>query len=43
MHEISSFKVTNRLFRPDGELVWIEVSVTAIETEKPAAIRTTCA
>ena len=34
LHEISSFKVTNRLFRPDGELVWIEVSVTAIETEK---------
>ncbi|WP_332853912.1 EAL domain-containing protein [Duganella sp. S19_KUP01_CR8] len=33
-HEIGSFKITNRLFRPDGELVWIEVSVTAIETEK---------
>ncbi|MES2164704.1 MAG: EAL domain-containing protein [Pseudomonadota bacterium] len=34
VHEISSFKITNRLFRPDGELVWIEVSVTAIETEQ---------
>ncbi|MCU6500731.1 EAL domain-containing protein [Rugamonas sp. A1-17] len=33
-HEVGNFKVTNRLFRPDGELVWIEVSVTAIETEK---------
>ena len=33
-HEIGSFKITNRLFRPDGELVWIEVSVTAIETEQ---------
>ncbi|RFP08228.1 MULTISPECIES: EAL domain-containing protein [unclassified Duganella] len=33
-HEVGSFKITNRLFRPDGELVWIEVSVTAIETEK---------
>ncbi len=34
LHEIGSFKITNRLFRPDGELVWIEVSVTAIETEQ---------
>ncbi len=30
--EISNFKLSNRMFRPDGELVWIAVSVTAIET-----------
>ncbi|WP_348692472.1 EAL domain-containing protein [Duganella fentianensis] len=31
-HEISNFKVSNRIFRSDGEMVWIAVSVTAIET-----------
>ncbi len=31
-HEISNFKVSNRIFRADGEMVWIAVSVTAIET-----------
>jgi diguanylate cyclase (GGDEF)-like protein/PAS domain S-box-containing protein len=30
--EISNFKVSNRMFRSDGEMVWIAVSVTAIET-----------
>ena len=31
---IGNFKVTSRLFRPDGGVTWIEVSVTAIETEQ---------
>jgi diguanylate cyclase (GGDEF)-like protein/PAS domain S-box-containing protein len=30
--QIDSFKLTSRLFRPDGEVAWIEVSITAIET-----------
>jgi hypothetical protein len=40
--QISSFKALSRLFRPDGSVAWIDVSVTAIDTEA-AAIRTTCA
>ncbi|MYM26484.1 EAL domain-containing protein [Duganella sp. FT135W] len=31
--QISSFKALSRLFRPDGSLTWIDVSVTAIDTE----------
>jgi diguanylate cyclase (GGDEF)-like protein/PAS domain S-box-containing protein len=31
--QLSSFKAISRLFRPDGSLAWIEVSVTAIDTE----------
>jgi PAS domain S-box-containing protein len=40
--EISSFKVSNRMFRSDGEMVWIAVSVTAIETRR-TAMPCTCA
>jgi len=29
--QISGFKITSRLFRPDGELAWIDVSVTALD------------
>jgi diguanylate cyclase (GGDEF)-like protein/PAS domain S-box-containing protein len=32
--QIDNFKVTSRLFRPDGGMTWIEVSITAIETEQ---------
>jgi diguanylate cyclase (GGDEF)-like protein/PAS domain S-box-containing protein len=31
--QISSFKALSRLFRPDGSVVWIDVSVNAIDTE----------
>nr|WP_229223825.1 EAL domain-containing protein [Duganella sp. sic0402] len=31
--QISSFKALSRLFRPDGGVVWIDVSVNAIEAE----------
>jgi diguanylate cyclase (GGDEF)-like protein/PAS domain S-box-containing protein len=31
--QISSFKALSRLFRPDGSVVWIEISVNAIDTE----------
>jgi diguanylate cyclase (GGDEF)-like protein/PAS domain S-box-containing protein len=31
--QISSFKALSRLFRPDGSVTWIDVSVTAIDTE----------
>ncbi|WP_229207748.1 MULTISPECIES: EAL domain-containing protein [unclassified Duganella] len=31
--QISSFKALSRLFRPDGSVVWIDVSVNAIEAE----------
>jgi len=31
--QISSFKAVSRLFRPDGSVAWIEVSITAIDTE----------
>jgi diguanylate cyclase (GGDEF)-like protein/PAS domain S-box-containing protein len=30
--QISSFKALSRLFRPDGSVAWIEVSVNAIDT-----------
>ena len=31
--QISSFKATSRLFRPDGAVAWIDISVTTIDTE----------
>jgi diguanylate cyclase (GGDEF)-like protein/PAS domain S-box-containing protein len=31
--KISSFKALSRLFRPDGSVAWIDVSVNAIDTE----------
>jgi diguanylate cyclase (GGDEF)-like protein/PAS domain S-box-containing protein len=31
--QISSFKALSRLFRPDGSVAWIDVSVNAIDTE----------
>jgi diguanylate cyclase (GGDEF)-like protein/PAS domain S-box-containing protein len=31
--QITGFKATSRLFRPDGEVAWIDVSITAIDTE----------
>ena len=31
--QISSFKALSRLFRPDGSVAWIDVSITAIDTE----------
>jgi len=31
--QISSFKAVSRLFRPDGSVAWIDVSITAIDTE----------
>jgi diguanylate cyclase (GGDEF)-like protein/PAS domain S-box-containing protein len=31
--QISSFKALSRLFRPDGAVVWIDVSVNAIDAE----------
>jgi PAS domain S-box-containing protein len=40
--QISSFKALSRLFRPDGSVAWIDVSVNAIDTES-GGHRTTCA
>jgi diguanylate cyclase (GGDEF)-like protein/PAS domain S-box-containing protein len=31
--QIGIFKLTSRMYRPDGELVWIDVSITALEAE----------
>jgi diguanylate cyclase (GGDEF)-like protein/PAS domain S-box-containing protein len=31
--KIGIFKLSSRMYRPDGELVWIDVSITALEAE----------
>ncbi|SHM95322.1 PAS domain S-box-containing protein/diguanylate cyclase (GGDEF) domain-containing protein [Duganella sacchari] len=40
--QISSFKALSRLFRPDGSVAWIDVSVNAIDTESGGHLHHLC-